>query len=127
MEEEIQYKISSDTVGNPLEGSKNYKLHLPPDIPASNFWSIIVYDNRTGLMIRTDQPWPSVHSQRTKLLVNRNGSIDTWFGPQATSGKENNWVKTIPGQGWNMILRLYYPMKAWFDNAWRPGDLEEMK
>jgi hypothetical protein len=127
MEEELQYIATFDSNGNPLDGSRNYKLHLPPDIPASNFWSVIVYDNHTRLMICTDQPWPSVHSQSSKLLVNPDGSVDAWFGPKAPAGKENNWVKTIPGKGWNMILRLYYPMETWFDKSWKPGEVEEVK
>jgi hypothetical protein len=127
MEEELQYIASFDSNGRPLDGSKNYKLHLPPNIPASNFWSVIVYDKQTQLIIRTDQPWPSVFSSSKKLLINPDGSVDAWFGPKALVGKDNNWVKTIPGKGWNMILRLYYPMESWFDKTWRPGEIEEVK
>jgi hypothetical protein len=127
MEEELQYFVSFDSNGNPLVGSKNYKFHLPPNIPASNFWSVIVYDKLTRLIIRTDQPWPSVHSQCSNLQVNPDGSVDTWFGPKAPAGKESNWVKTIPGKSWNMILRLYYPLESWFDKSWRPGEIEEVK
>lgn len=123
----MHYKVSSDANGNSLEGGKNYKFHLPPNVPASNFWSIIVYDNHTHLMIRTDQPWPSIHSQCVKLIFNQDGSVDAWFGPKAPVGKENNWIKTIPGKNWNMILRLYYPMEPWFDELWRPGEIEEVK
>ena len=126
MKEEVHYKVSSDASGNPLNGGQNYNLHLPPNVPASNFWSIIVYDNHTHLMIKTDQPWPSVHSQRKKLIFNQDGSVDTWFGPKAPVGKENNWIKTIPGKKWNMILNLYYPTESWFNKLWMPGDLEEV-
>ena len=127
VKEEMQYQISSDGNGSQLEGGKNYKFHLPPNIPASNFWSIIVYDNQTHLMIKTDQPWPSVHSQCAKLIVNQDGSVDAWFGAKAPAGKENNWIKTIPGKNWNMILRIYYPMESWFDGSWKPGEIEEVK
>ena len=126
MEEELEYIATFDVNGKSLNGSKNYKLHLPPKIPASNFWSVIVYDRQTRLMICTDQPWPSVHSQRSKLLINQDGSVDTWFGPKAPDGKESNWVKTIPGKDWNLILRLYYPMESWFDKSWRPCEIEEI-
>jgi hypothetical protein len=30
--------------GQPFDGSKTYKLHLPPNIPAKNFWSLVLYD-----------------------------------------------------------------------------------
>lgn len=127
MEEELQYFATYDVNRKPLDGSMNYKIHLPPDIPASNFWSVIVYDNQTHLIIQTDQLWPSVFSSSKKLVINQDGSVDAWFGPQAPVGNESNWVKTIPGKGWNMILRLYYPTEAWFNKTWRPGEIEEVK
>ena len=127
MEDEIQYVASYDINGKPLDGNKNYKLHLPPQIPASNFWSVIVYDKQNRMIIATDQPWPSVHSHSSNLFINEDGSVDTWFGPHAPPGKEGNWIKTIPGKGWNMILRLYYPLESWFDKSWRPGEIEEVK
>jgi len=37
---------------------------------------------------------------------------------------ESNWVQTVPGQGWNTILRLYGPLQSWFDKTWRPGEIE---
>jgi len=127
MKEETQIIFSFDSNGSPLEGGKNYRLHLPPNIPASNFWSVIVYDKQTRLIISTDQPWPSVHSQCSKLFVNPDGSVDAWFGTKPPEGKMNNWIKTIPGKGWNMIFRLYYPMPSWFDKTWQPGEVEEVK
>jgi len=127
LNENAEHIITKDSAGNTLTGQKNYRLHLPPGIPASNFWSVIVYDNLTGLMIKTDQSWPSVHSSCKKLLVNEDGSIDIWFGPNAPAGKENNLIQTIPGKGWNMILRLYEPLEAWVNRTWKPGEIEEMK
>ena len=55
MEEILQYVLSVDKNGNPLDGSKNYKIHLPYDIPPNMFWSLIVYDLETKLIIQTDQ------------------------------------------------------------------------
>jgi hypothetical protein len=127
MEEELQYVATFDSNGNSLDGGKSYKFHLPPNIPASNFWSVIVYDKLTRMIIITDQPWPSVYSSCTKLSINNDGSVDVWFGPKAPAGKEWNWVKTIPGKGWYMILRLYYPLESWFGKTWRPYEIEEVR
>ena len=113
-----------DAKGNPLDGGKSYKLHLPPNIPVQNFWSVIVYDNQTRSMIQTDQQYPMVTSQNKGLQVNPDGSVDVYFGPKAPVGKENNWVQTIPGKGWNTLLRLYGPLEPWFDKTWRPGEIE---
>ncbi len=116
-----------DSEGKPLDGGKNYKLHLPPNIPVANFWSVILYDNQTRSMLQNDQQWPAVSSQAKDLLVNPDTSVDVYFGPKAPAGKENNWVQTIPGKGWNTLLRLYGPLQPWFDKTWRPSEIEPVK
>ena len=35
-----------------------------------------------------------------------------------------NWIQTDPAKGWFTILRLYGPLEAWFDQTWRPSDIE---
>jgi hypothetical protein len=127
LNEIAQHIVTKDSASNILTGGKNYRMHLPPDIPARNFWSVIVYDNETGMMIHTDQSWPSVFSSSKKLIVNQDGSVDVWFGPKAPAGKENNWIQTITGKSWKMILRLYDPTETWVNGTWKPGEIEEMK
>jgi len=113
-----------DSEGKPLDGSKTYKIHLPPNIPAKDFWSFVVYDNQTRSMLQTDQQFPSIGSQKESIVVNPDTSVDVWFGPTAPKGHEANWVQTIPGKGWNVLLRLYGPLQPWFDKTWKPGEFE---
>ena len=40
------------------------------------------------------------------------------------AGQDGNWVQTMPGKSWNVILRLYAPLQPWFDKSWKPGDFE---
>ena len=55
------------------------------------------------------------------LWVNADGSIDIYFEPKPTVGREKNWVQTILETGRNTILRLYGPLEPWFKKTWRPG------
>jgi hypothetical protein len=116
-----------DADRRPLDGGKTYKLRLPPNVPAKDFWSVIVYDTQTRSMLQTDQRFPSVSSQNKALQVNADGSVDVYFGPKAPAGKENNWVQTIPGKAWFTILRLYGPLEPWFKKTWRPDDIKLVK
>jgi len=113
-----------DSNKNVLDGGRAYKLHLPPNIPIKNFWSVIVYDNQTRSMLQTDQRFPSVSSQNKNLKTNADGSVDVYFGPKAPAGFEDNWAQTVPGASWNILLRLYGPLQAFFDKTWRPGEIE---
>jgi hypothetical protein len=112
-----------DSEGNYLDGSKDYKLTLPKNVPAKDFWSIVIYDNQTRSMLQTDHQFPSLNSQRG-VQVNDDGTTDVYFGPKAPEGMESNWIQTVPGKGWNIILRLYGPLEPWFEQTWRPGEIE---
>jgi len=123
-----QYAIAFlDAKGDPLDGGKTYKVHLPPNIPEKNFWSFTVYSSQTRSMLQTNQQYPSVGSLTKGMVVNADKSVDVYFGPKAPAGKENNWVQTNSGEGWNTILRLYSPLKPWFDKTWRPSEIELVK
>lgn len=115
-----------DANEQPLDGGRSYRLHLPPGIPVKQFWSAIVYDNQTRSMLQTDQRWPSVTSQNSDLRINADGSVDVFFGPEAPAGMESNWIQTIPGKGWNILLRLYGPLEPWFDKTWRPSEIQPL-
>jgi len=50
--------------------------------------------------------------------------VTVWFAPSAPAGHEKNWVQTMPGKGYSVLLRLYGPLEPWFNQSWRPGDFE---
>ena len=118
--------VEHDAAGEYLDGGRSYRLHLPANIPVKDFWSLVVYDPQTRSMLQTDQRFPSTGSLKEGLVFNPDTSVDIYFGPEAPSGKEANWVQTIPGKGWFVVLRLYGPLEPWFDKTWRPGEIERM-
>ena len=117
----------TDAAKQHFDGAKTYKLNLPPNIPVKTFWSLVVYDNQTRSELQTDQQFPGMGGQKKGIVINPDKSVDVYFGPQAPAGKEGNWVQTVPGKGWNMILRLYGPLEPFFDKTWRPGEIALVK
>ena len=115
-----------DADGNYLDGGKTYKLNIPKDVPAKDFWSVVIYDPQTRSELQTSQPFPSKNSKRNDLIVNDDGSVDIYFGPSAPEGFEKNWIDTVDGKGWFTLLRLYGPLETYFDKSWRPGEIALM-
>jgi hypothetical protein len=116
--------INVDETGAYLDGAKTYRLNIPADVPAKDFWSVVAYDPQTRSQLQTDQPFPGRNNQRHDMDVNPDGSIDLYFGPEAPEGKDANWIQTVPGKGWFIALRLYGPLEPWFDRTWRPGEIQ---
>jgi hypothetical protein len=115
-----------DATGQYLDGSKTYKITLAAPIPAGQFWSFVVYDDQTRSLLETDQKLAGLDSNQKDIKKNPDGSVTVWFAPKAPAGQEANWVQTMPGKGWNALLRLYAPLEPWFDKTWKPGDFERV-
>lgn len=123
-----QYAVAYlDAEGQAFDGSKTYQIHLPPNVPAKDFWSFTLYDDQTRAMLQTDQQFPGIDSNKPGLQQNEDGSYDIFVGPEPPEGKENNWLQTVPGKGWNIIFRLYGPLQPWFDKSWKLSDVEKVE
>jgi hypothetical protein len=116
-----------DAKKQPFDGSKTYKLHLPPNVPVNNFWAVTIYDTQMRSMLQTDQRFPTVGSQTKGIQKNADSSFDIYFSPKAPAGKEANWLQTIPGKSWFVILRMYGPLEPWLNKTWRPSEIELAK
>jgi hypothetical protein len=115
-----------DANGDFLRGERFYRLHLPKGVPVSLFWSVTIYDPTTATGVDNGQPVPSI-STMDRPQVNADGSTDIYFGPRILSGKEKNWLRTLPGRGFFVQLRLYGPTQPLFEQTWKPSDLEQFK
>ena len=115
----------TDADGDPMDGAKSYRLRLPANFPVRLFWSVTVYDFDTASGLDNDQPFPSI-DQMDKPAANADGSLDFYFGPRSP-GEGKNYLATVPGNRFFVCLRLYGPAKAFFDQSWKPGDVEKVK
>jgi hypothetical protein len=116
-----------DADKNPYDGGKTYRVTLPKDIPAAAFWSFTLYDNQTRSMLQTPQRFPRAGSQTypsPAAVADADGSTTIYFGPtKPADAKDGNWIQTMPGKGWFMLLRLYSPRESFFTKAWRPSEV----
>ena len=74
--------------------------------------------------MQTDNPYPSINSRFGELHTDPDGDVVVHFGPEPPAGNDVNWLQTIPNTSWFLILRLYGPLQASFDQTWRPGELQ---
>jgi hypothetical protein len=116
----------SDKEGRALDGAKSYRLHVPANPPAKQFWSVTGYDIGTRSIILNKENI-AVRSSREELLKNADGSIDIYFAPTAPKGFEKNWIPTVPGRAWWTAFRLYAPLEPYFEKSWPLPDIQEVK
>jgi hypothetical protein len=120
----------TDSDGEPFDGAKTYKVTLPPNIPAAKFWSFTVYDNQTRSMLQTPQRFPRAGSQSfpsPAAQAGADGSTVVYFGPNKPDGvKDGNFIQTLPGKSWFVILRLYSPLEPFFDKSWKVSEIEKV-
>jgi hypothetical protein len=117
-----------DKDGKRFDGAKSYRLHVPANAPAEQFWSLTLYDTATRSMIQNPSN-DSARSTLDKLKTNADGSLDLYFGPAGTApaGLEANWIETVPGKGFYPMMRFYTPKAGLFDGTWKLPDVELMK
>jgi len=59
-----KYMVTSvDSEGVPLSGAANYRIKLPPDVPAANFWSLTLYEAENSSGLANGKPFPALGSR----------------------------------------------------------------
>jgi hypothetical protein len=116
---------SKDDDGGALDGSKTYRLRVPPNVPVEQYWSVTAYDRQTHALIK-NLPRASRASNASEVQKNTDGSVDIYFGPKAPAGKETNWVPTGPQRGFELLFRAYGPKKELFEKKWVLPDVEKV-
>jgi hypothetical protein len=75
------YELASDV--SRFDGSKNYRLHVPPNPPAKQFWSVTLYDVDTRSFIVTKE-----------LIADRSSRMDRSRMP--TVQRTSTWGRRLP-------------------------------
>ena len=116
-----------DKDGKWLDGANSYRLHVLPDVPVKQFWSLTIYDVDTRSLIQNQQKIADRSSRQPDLVKNADVSVDLYVGPTAPKGFDKNWIPSVPGRAWFAYFRLYAPTEAHFSRTWTLPDFEMVK
>jgi len=108
-----------------FNGTDTYKLNVPKDTPANDFWSAIVYSNKTKGFIKNAPRLGLSSRNMDTMIANDDGSYDIYFGPNPPKGMEANCIPT--GEDFFLLFRLYGPESKDFYKTWMLGDVEKLK
>jgi hypothetical protein len=111
-----------DAGGRRLDGANRYVLHFDNGKapPADGFWSLSLYDDRQHFVANPINRYNIGSSARPKS--NPDGSLDLYIqNADPGADKASNWLPA-PKEGFNLILRIYWPKQDVVDGKWvAPG------
>ncbi len=117
--------VIKDKAGQRMDGANTYRLHVPPNVPVEQYWSVTAYDRDSHALIKgVDRA--SRASNNTEVQANADGSVDIFIGPKPPAGKDGNWLPTDPQRAFELMFRLYAPTKALFEKTWTLHDVEKV-
>jgi len=114
--------LTRDSRGEPLKGSDSYTLTVPANVPAEQFWSVLVYDVATASYIREADPIGLASTENPKM--NSDGTCTIDFGPTPPK-KDVNYLPTGNAENYFLLFRFYGPEEAYHDNRWMLNDMEK--
>ena len=115
--------LTRDERGAPLLGGENYTLTVPANVPAKQFWSVLVYDQATASYIRHADPIGLASSEGPEM--NDDGTCTLYFGPEPLNGGVN-YLPTGNAEKYFLLFRFYGPEEAYNDGSWMLNDMKKL-
>jgi hypothetical protein len=113
---------ATDADGSRFDGGASYVLRVPPDVPATDGWSLTIYDAETSAYHRgVDR---ACVDSRDGLMSDADGSATVLVGPKSSVGDEGNVIHSIPGRRWSASFRAYGAAAPLRDRTWVLPDFE---
>ncbi len=116
--------LTRDKNGAPLMGGENYTLTVPANVPAKQFWSVLVYDQATASYIRGSESIGLASSEGPE--INEDGTCTIYFGPKPMNDGVN-YLPTGNARSYFLLFRFYGPTEAYNNNSWMLNDMEKLK
>ena len=114
----IYLRATTDADGQPLIGSRRYSIRfndgqLPP---VNAFWSITAYNSRQAFVQNPINRYTI--GDRDALTFDHDGSVTLHVQRESPGpDRESNWLPT-PADGFNLIMRLYWPSREILAGTW---------
>lgn len=109
-----------DSKGEALDGKNRYQIRFTKDQipPVKGFWSLTMYNNQQFFVANPINRYAI--GNRDKLKFEKDGSLILYV-QEASPGpdKASNWLPA-PKDGFNVIMRLYWPKPSVINGKWAP-------
>jgi hypothetical protein len=117
-----------DSLGNILNGKKNYVIHFDKDDlpPTTNaFWSITLYNQSSFLVPNSINRYAL--GDRDDIKFNDDGSLDIYIQNKPPEKNfTSNWLPAPTGN-FNLTMRIYWPKKSVINGTWAPPKIKMNK
>jgi hypothetical protein len=126
---QVYMTTKRDSEGRMLRADRTYRLRVPKDVPAKQFWGLTLYSESTRRPYDnggTEIASANLDSSMQQLKRNADGSVDLYVGAKAPAGFESNFMKTVGDDGWFVYFRLYAPLQPFFDKSFALPDFERV-
>lgn len=121
-EEAVYFNTFLDGTGNPLDGSKKYKLHFQQGkLPkVDGFYSLTLYDPTFNFAANPINRY-SMGNRTKGIKKDADGGV-TIYIQSATPGpeKESNWLPSTSKGSFFLVMRTYIPGPDIVDQGWAP-------
>jgi hypothetical protein len=126
-EDAVYPRARVDAAGRPLTGKDRYVLRFPKGQlpPVNAFWSLTLYNSRQFFVQNPIDRYAL--GDRDRLKFNADGSLTLYLQHESPGPElESNWLPA-PQDGFNLILRLYWPKQEALDGKWSPPPVERVE
>ena len=124
---EALYFAIAELAGVPLTGANSYTLTFPrgQQPPVGAFWSLILYDATTFLLVPNPINRYELASHTDHLTYASDGSLKIGIQNTQPPAAGLNWLPS-PAGSFRLILRTYLPKPAIFNGGWTPPALQQV-
>lgn len=109
-----------DARGEPLVGTRHYRLEMRAGVPAKAFWSVTLYviedDGRLFFHANPAKSW-SVGSRSPETKVAEDGGVAIVIGPTPPQDPLANWLPSPNGR-LALVFRAYLPDRPLLNGDW---------